>query len=49
MTLWRYELKKTLINQKGIWILLACLLLKIVLLAVFPEQKDGRILLTQRQ
>lgn len=49
MTLWRYELKKTLINQKGVWILLACLLLKIVLLAVFPEQKDGRILLTQRQ
>lgn len=49
MTLWRYELKKTLINQKGIWILLACLLLKIVLLSVFPEQKDGRILLTQRQ
>ena len=49
MTLWRYELKKTLINQKGIWILLACLVLKFVLLAVFPEQKDGRILLTQRQ
>lgn len=49
MTLWRYELKKSLINQKGMWILLACLLLKIVLLAVFPEQKDGRILLTQRQ
>lgn len=49
MTLWRYELKKTLINQKGIWILLACLVLKIVLLAVFPEQKDGRIMLTQRQ
>lgn len=49
MTLWRYELKKSLINQKGMWILLACLLLKIVLLAVFPEQKDGRVLLTQRQ
>lgn len=49
MMIWRYELKKTLINQRGIWILLACLLLKIVLLAVFPEQKDGRILLTQRQ
>ena len=49
MTLWRYELKKTLINQKGVWILLACLLLKFVLLVVFPEQKDGRILLTQRQ
>ena len=49
MMLWRYELKKTLINQKGIWILLACLVLKIVLLAVFPEQKDGRIMLTQRQ
>lgn len=47
--LWRYELKKTLVNQKGIWILLACLVLKVVLLAVFPEQKDGRILLTQRQ
>ena len=49
MTLWRYELKKTLLNQKGVWILLACLVLKIILLAVFPEQKDSRILLTQRQ
>lgn len=49
MTLWRYELKKTLINQRGIWILLACLVLKIVLLSVFPEQKDSRILLTQKQ
>ena len=49
MMLWRYELKKTLINQKGIWLLLACLVLKIALLAVFPEQKDGRIMLTQRQ
>ena len=49
MTLWRFELKKSLINQKGIWLLLACLVLKIALLAVFPEQKDGRIMLTQRQ
>lgn len=47
--LWRYELKKTLINQKGVWILLVCLVLKIVLLTVFPEQKDGRIMLTQKQ
>ena len=47
--LWRYELKKTLINQKGIWILLICLLLKLVVLNVFPEQKDSRIRLSQKQ
>ena len=47
--LWKYELKKTLINQKGIWILLVCLLLKLVVLNVFPEQKDSRIKLSQKQ
>ena len=47
--LWRFELKKTLINQKGIWILILCLLLKLVLLQVFPEQKDSRIKLTHKQ
>jgi len=47
--LWRYELKKTLINQKGVWILLVCLLLKLVVLNVFPEQKDSRIRLSQKQ
>ncbi len=47
--LWKYELKKTLINQKGIWILIACLLLKLIVLNVYPEQKDSRIKLSQRQ
>ncbi len=47
--LWRFELKKTLINQKGVWILLVCLLLKLVVLNVFPEQKDSRIRLSQKQ
>jgi len=47
--LWRFELKKALINQKGIWILLVCLLLKLVVLSVFPEQKDSRIKLSQKQ
>ena len=47
--LWRYELKKTLINQKGVWILLVCLLLKLAVLNVFPEQKDSRIRLSQKQ
>ena len=47
--LWKYELKKTLINQKGVWILLVCLLLKLVVLSVFPEQKDSRIRLSQKQ
>ena len=47
--LWRFELKKALINQKGVWILLLCLLLKLVALNVFPEQKDSRIKLSQKQ
>ena len=47
--LWRYELKKALLNQKGIWILLVCLILKLVFLSAFPEQKDARILLSQKQ
>lgn len=47
--LWRFELKKTLINQKGVWILLVCLLLKLIVLNVFPEQKDSRIRLSQKQ
>lgn len=47
--LWRCELKKTLLNQKGIWVLLVCLVLKLVFLSAFPEQKDARILLSQKQ
>jgi len=47
--LWWFELKKTLINQKGVWILLVCLLLKLAVLNVFPEQKDSRIRLSQKQ
>lgn len=49
MTLWRFELKKILFTQKGIWILSACLICKLALLSVFPEMKDSRIVLTQKQ
>ena len=47
--LWRCELKKTLLNQKGIWVLLVCLVLKLIFLSAFPEQKDSRIVLSQKQ
>lgn len=47
--LWRCELKKTLLNHKGIWMLLVCLILKLAFLSAFPEQKDKRIVLSQKQ
>ncbi len=49
MILWKYELKKILFTQGGIWILCGCLLCKLVFLSVFPELKDERIRLTQKQ
>lgn len=45
----RAELKKILFTQKTVWVLLLCLVLKIVFLSVFPEQKDERIVLSQKQ
>lgn len=47
--LWRFELKKLLITHKGSLILAVCLVLKLGFLCAFPEQKDSRILLSQKQ
>lgn len=47
--LYRCELKKSLVTYQGAWILAVCLLLKLALLCAFPEQKDPRILLSQKQ
>ena len=47
--LWKYELKKMLITQKGLLILAVCFLLEAVFLCAFPEQKDSRIKLSQKQ
>lgn len=47
--LYRSELKKSLITHRGILILVVCLLLKAALFWFFPEQKDSRILLSQKQ
>lgn len=49
MMLWRGEMKKTLMTQRGIWVLLVCLVLKLAFLCAFPEQKDCRIVLSQKQ
>ena len=49
MMLWRGEMKKTLMTQRGIWVLLVCLVLKLAFLCAFPEQKDRRIVLSQKQ
>lgn len=47
--LWRYELKKSLFTHRGIWIILICILLKMLFLMFFPELKDSRIKLSQKQ
>lgn len=47
--LWRYELKKMLLTYRGLLVLAVCLLLKAVFLCAFPELKDSRILLSQKQ
>ena len=36
MMLWRGEMKKTLMTQRGIWVLLVCLVLKLAFLCAFP-------------
>lgn len=43
------ELKKLLISYKGILILAVCLALKMLLVGFFPEIKDNRIRLSQKQ
>lgn len=47
--LYRSELKKLLITQKGLLLLTVCLLLKLVFLSAVPEMKDSRIQLSQKQ
>ena len=47
--LFRSETKKLLLTQKGLLILLVCLLLKAIFLGCFPELKDSRIQLSQKQ
>lgn len=47
--LWKAEVKKILLVNKGVLILLVCLLAKILFLGVFPEMKDPRIALSQKQ
>lgn len=47
--LWKSETKKLLLTQKGILILAVCMILKCLALYAFPEQKDSRILLSQKQ
>lgn len=49
MKLWWFEVKKMLFTQRGLWILILCLVLKTVFLFAFPEMKDQRILLSQKQ
>ena len=49
MRLLKYELKKMMLMQKGAFLLLICFLLKAIFLCVFPEQKDPRIVLSQKQ
>ena len=47
--LYRSELKKLILVQKGLLILAVCLLLKVLCLSIVPEQKDYRISLSQKQ
>lgn len=47
--LYRCELKKSLVTHRGMLILALCLIMKLVLFCVIPEQKDPRILLSQKQ
>lgn len=47
--LYKCELKKSLLTHRGALILALCLLLKLAFLCAFPEQKDPRIRLSQKQ
>lgn len=47
--LWKAEGKKLLIIRRGLLLLALCLGLKALFLGVFPEQKDVRIQLSQKQ
>lgn len=47
--LYRSELKKLMLTQRGLLLLIVCLLLKSVFLFAVPEMKDSRIQLSQKQ
>ena len=47
--LYRSELKKLLLTRRGLLLLILCIGLKVLFLSAFPEQKDPRILLSQKQ
>lgn len=47
--LWKSEAKKLLVTQKGALILAVCLVLKALFLLAFPELKDARLQMSQRQ
>ena len=49
MKLWTFELRKILITRKVLLVFLAALVLRTVFLSFFPELKDERIRLTQKQ
>ena len=49
MKLWTFELRKILITRKVLLVFLAALVLRTIFLFFFPELKDERIRLTQKQ
>lgn len=49
MRLFRYELHKSLISEKGILLLILCLLLETTVLLWLPEQIDDRIRISRKQ
>ncbi len=49
LKLFRYELRKMVLTQKGWIVLLLCLAANLALVWVLPEQKDNRIKLSQKQ
>lgn len=49
MAMWRCEMKKALVTQKGLLILAVCIFLRLLTAAMMPELKDDRIKMSQKQ
>ena len=49
MAIWRCEMKKALMTQKGLLILVICIFLRLLTAAAMPELKDDRIKMSQKQ
>ena len=49
MAMWRCEMKKALVTQKGLLILAVCVFLRLLTAAMMPELKDDRIKMSQKQ